>query len=259
MKRFLKFLLSYLFGVLSCIYLFTLGLLRVKNHELIRTINNHFGFGTLKQKLPKVALSALVPDDSPIQINDPTGRDGNVSTLELVSIIKLIKKHHPQRLFEMGTFDGRTTLNMALNSGDDSDIFTLDLPKSSSDSAKLHLEVSDRKYINKDISGEKYLGTEYVSKITQLYGDSATYDFTPFFNTMDFIFVDAAHSYEYVLNDSKIALKMLREGKGIILWHDYGVWNGVTKALNQLKSTPEFRHLKRIEGTTLACLITAIE
>ncbi|MGI4787756.1 MAG: class I SAM-dependent methyltransferase [Janthinobacterium lividum] len=256
MPRLLGFLSRYIFGIFSCVYLFTLGLLQIRNRELISAISRHFGFGVTKAKLPLVSLNALVIDDSLLQISEPVAQDGNVSALELISIIKLIKKYQPYRLFEMGTFDGRTTLNMAANSAEAAEIFTLDLPKSASASAQLRLEVSDRKYIDKEISGAKYRGTEVESKITQLYGDSATYDFSPFFNSIDFIFVDAAHSYEYVLNDSKIALKMLSGGKGIILWHDYGIWEGVTKALDQLLQTvPEFRDLKHIEGTTLACLI----
>ena len=43
---------------------------------------------------------------------------------------------------------------------------------------------------------------------------------------MDFIFVDGSHSYDYVLNDSRKALSLLRGGKGIILWHDYPGWTG---------------------------------
>ena len=69
---------------------------------------------------------------------------------------------------------------------------------------------------------------------------------------MDFVFVDASHAYEYVLNDSRIALNLLRQGKGIILWHDYNRpewWPGVLKALNRLYTgSPAFSRLRQIEG-----------
>ncbi|MBD3183553.1 class I SAM-dependent methyltransferase, partial [Candidatus Poribacteria bacterium] len=87
-----------------------------------------------------------------------------------------------------------------------------------------------------------------------LYGDSADFDFSPYFGTMDFVLVDGSHSYEYVLSDTDNALKLLKNGKGIILWHDYGHWDGVTKALNELYESSEvFRSLKHIDGTSLVC------
>jgi hypothetical protein len=48
---------------------------------------------------------------------------------------------------------------------------------------------------------------------------------------------------------------MARPGRGIIFWHDYSLWDGVTRALNELyQSDDRFRGLKWIEGTTLAML-----
>jgi len=69
---------------------------------------------------------------------------------------------------------------------------------------------------------------------------------------MDMVFVDGAHSYEYVKNDSRIAMKMLRDGKGLIVWHDYNAkYDEVTVALNEISvEYPEigFTH---IDGTSL--------
>ena len=75
-------------------------------------------------------------------------------------------------------------------------------------------------------------------------------------NQMDFIFIDASHTYDYVKHDSQTALKLLRNGKGTILWHDYTPWwDGVVHALNELyQQNPQFKDLKRIENTTLAYL-----
>ncbi len=256
MSRLAGYLLRYLFALASCAYLVTLGLFRARNRDLIVGITHHFGYGRVETKLPVVPLHQLVGEDLNLQIYEASGGDGSISALELIAVIQLTKTYNPHRLFELGTFDGRTTLNMAANSAADAEIFTLDLPKSQSQSARLRLEVSDRKYIDKEISGAKYRGTRFENKIHQVFGDSATYDFSPFFGTVDLVFVDAAHSYEYVSSDSKIAMKLLRESGGVILWHDYGNWNGVTRAVNKLFTTaPEFAELKQVAGTTLACLI----
>jgi hypothetical protein len=40
------------------------------------------------------------------------------------------------------------------------------------------------------------------------------------------------------------------------LWHDYGKWQGVTRALEELyRNAPKFASLKHIDGTSLVCLV----
>lgn len=68
---------------------------------------------------------------------------------------------------------------------------------------------------------------------------------------MDFVFVDGAHDYQSVRKDTENALRLLRPG-GVILWHDYGVAEGVTLCLNELaKDLP----LVWLKDTAFACLI----
>ena len=95
-----------------------------------------------------------------------------------------------------------------------------------------------------------------ATRIHQLYGDSATFDFSPFRGRMGLVFVDGSHAYDYVANDAMRALAMLRPEGGVILFHDYGtVWDDVTRALNDLRRTvPAFGALRHVEGTTLAVL-----
>ena len=186
--------------------------------------------------------------------------DGNISFLEMITLNKIIKSYLPFNLFEIVTFDGRNALNMAANCPEEAKVYTLDLPKESLNSTKLPIVPEDKKYIDKKALGNVYHGTDVEHKITQLYGDSALFDFSAFSNTMDFIFIDGSHSYEYVLNDSLKAIKMLRRNRGIIFWHDYDTpyWYGVTKALNELyEKGSEFKQVVRIKGTSFVCLISA--
>ena len=87
----------------------------------------------IKAILPKIELGALWPDEISVKILEPDAKDGNVSLGELVIISQLVKLRNPLKIFEIGTFDGRTTLNMALNSSPNTEIFTLDLPPRKSD------------------------------------------------------------------------------------------------------------------------------
>jgi len=51
-------------------------------------------------------------------------------------------------------------------------------------------------------------------------------------SSLDFIFIDAEHKYEFVIQDIKHWLPKVKSG-GIIAGHDYG-WEGVTKAINEV-------------------------
>ena len=54
---------------------------------------------------------------------------GGVRLSELAIVSAIAAATHPRMVFEFGTLNGRTTLNLALNTADDCDIYTLDLPE----------------------------------------------------------------------------------------------------------------------------------
>jgi len=256
MKRFAAVALRYLYGAVCSVYLFSFGVFSAKHRRLLHAICAHFGYCEVRPIVPTVKVSQVVPDDTVIQIREPIGIDGSVSPLELMVIAKMARFFNPGTTFEIGTFDGRTTLNLAANCSPNARVYTLDLPKEELKRTKLTLAPGDGSFIQKDRSGSRFQGTDVHSRITQLFGDSATFDFSPFYNSVDFVFIDGSHSYQYVLNDSKVALRLLRGGKGVILWHDYAVWEGVTRALNEMFSqTKEFQGLRHIEDGSMVCLI----
>jgi hypothetical protein len=74
---------------------------------------------------------------------------------------------------------------------------------------------------------------------------------------MDVVFVDGAHSAEYVRNDTDVALRLLKPTGGLILWHDYGsrYWKDLTRAMNALyRERPELRGMRHIKDTALVVL-----
>jgi hypothetical protein len=134
-------------------------------------------------------------------------------------------------------------------------VYTIDLPKASIELSVAPIHPHEVQYADKSESGSRYKGSDVAQKIEQLYGDSGTFEFSEFYSGIDFIFIDGSHTYEYVINDSLHAIQMLRMEKGTIVWHDYSRWDGVTRALNELRRMkPEFSGLQWIEGTTLAVL-----
>ena len=202
--------------------------------------------------LPVLTIGDLTDESEP-ELVETEHHNGNVSLEELRCIAKIVRFHQPKTIFEIGTFDGRTTMNMAINAKE-SELFTLDLPQKESYRTKFRIKKGDLTFIDKEVSGKRFIGTEFESRITQIYADSAQFDYEPYNNKIDLVFIDGSHTYEYVISDTKKALKLLKNGKGVIIWHDYG-WREVVTALNEFYlDDTSFADLKNIGDTSLAYL-----
>lgn len=156
---------------------------------------------------------------------------GGTSPSDLMALAQIAKFVQCKNIFEIGTFRGLTTYHLALNSAEKTHVWTLDLPHSAISQAKF--ELTDLQFINKPLSGELFLHTEMAAKITQLLGDSATFDFGPYQRSMDLVYVDGGHSFEYAMADSHTARRLLAPG-GLVLWHDYPTYPGVWRCLEDL-------------------------
>lgn len=152
---------------------------------------------------------------------------------QLACLSLLTKATQPRAIFEIGTFRGRTALNFALNAPDDAQIYTLDLPPDDRESAQARTNTSDATIITESQTGIEYRGSDVEHKITQLYGNSSSFDFSSYFGKMDLVYVDGAHHYDAVRKDSENAIRMLQDG-GYVLWDEfcnYGDYNDVTRAV----------------------------
>jgi predicted O-methyltransferase YrrM len=150
---------------------------------------------------------------------------------EIVFLASIVKHVQPEKLFEIGTCIGRTTINLVKNCDKLKALYTLNLPPD--DSCQVDWVAQDRKLYeySKDKIGARWKKYSYGSMITQLYGDSSKFDYTPY-KDMDFVFIDANKQKNYVASDSANGWKMLRSG-GILMWHDYAYCDGVTEAVDE--------------------------
>jgi predicted O-methyltransferase YrrM len=158
------------------------------------------------------------------------------------------------RLFEFGTATGRTAYLWARNSPPEARITTLTLPPARLDVYEPAPGDDEREQAAamrySGFTRFYYTGTPVEGKVDQHYGDSKTFDETPFLDACDVVFVDGSHAYSYVVSDSRKALRMVRPG-GLVLWHDYrgpGEIPDVYRALNELAESLPLRHIK---GTSL--------
>lgn len=223
-----RYTLGLLFKVLSNIFQYPFS--RTARHRLSHAYAA-MSFPFYGKNL--IELSELLTDNELKIILAPVKSNRhNTTVYELAAIAALVKDKGCNQVFEIGTFDGRTTRAMALNLKDEKGkIYTLNLPP---DTAEVSLETGnvDIELATKVKSGERFLHTTEQQFIEQLWGDSAKYDFTTFHGRMDLVFIDGAHSETYVANDTENALHLIKQEGGWIIWHD-APYFGVVKFLKK--------------------------
>jgi SAM-dependent methyltransferase len=204
--------------------------------------------------IPSAPVETLVGRDISLHLLELDSANGNVSGFELAVIAGIAKRFGQTAIFEIGTFDGRTALNLAANTPDGCRVYTLDLPPEKLASTDLAIASGDEQFINKAQSGGRFAHSAYATRIEQLWGDSATFDYAPYEGKMDVVFVDGSHSYAYVKKDTDTALRLLKPTGGVILWHDYGsiYWKDLTRALNELHhERAAFASMRHLGGTAV--------
>ena len=150
-------------------------------------------------------------------------------------VVELVALLQPKAAFEIGTMRGLLTSLIAMNMPSDGCVFTLDLP-----SGAVPEHASDLQYIERvELHlGDFFRNTPWMGKkIRQLRGNSLQFDFSPFYDKMDFVLVDASHTDAAVFSDSMNAFRMIKVG-GVILWHDYESMRseyGVTRCVDRMR------------------------
>jgi hypothetical protein len=169
---------------------------------------------------------------------------------DLVSMCMLCQIVKPKVILEIGTFYGSGALHWAGNAPE-AEIYTLDLPPTAEPS--LAVTAMDRAIVSGHAAAKQMIfeGRPEAKRIHCLYGDSATFDFSPFSGKVDLLFIDGAHSYEYVRNDTLRAGTCCKPGS-VIAWHDYGRvgFNGVSRWLHEYSRTG--KQIYRVPGGSLA-------
>lgn len=151
---------------------------------------------------------------------------GNINMMESIAIAYIASTLKPQRIFEIGTFDGFSTYHLAMNSPDNSEVYTLNLPVDGEikkhslldyyDDNLTHAVLSDREI------GMFYKNCSASKKVKQLFGNSLLFNFEDYKEKIDLCFIDGGHSFQCVTKDTENALKMLSD-KGVIIWHDFNI------------------------------------
>ena len=209
---------------------------------------------TYRNSLWKSALSTvdfrslLTGAEYPLIVWPADDKYGDMTWQEIMVISALVRQFQPRRIFEIGTFMGKTTYHLAANSPEDARLFTLDLPEPEFSQSIADIPY-DRELLRegkRQEVGYYYKRSPFRDKVTQLSANSAMFDETPYADSMDMVFVDADHSYKSVVSDTKKAFRMIAKGVSgkAIVWHDLRPHSAVERAILELCDRKKTFHIK---------------
>jgi predicted O-methyltransferase YrrM len=156
-------------------------------------------------------------------------RRSNQDPMERFFLAALCLLRKPKRIFEIGTYDGSTTLLLATHAPE-AQVFTIDLPPQAAHAATV---VEEAAHAASGRIGTVFSGRPENARIQQLLGDSRTFDFGPWNDSIDLVVVDGGHSYDCASADSRTALQLIAPG-GMIVWDDYERgWPDVVRAVDE--------------------------
>ena len=149
----------------------------------------------------------------------------------------LLRIFKPKRVMEIGTHQGRGTKIIKNAAGPDSQVFSLDLPADIGPSVATEYQPG-------------FVGCQCDLPYTQLWGDSRTFDFSPYY-PIDFFYIDGEHVYE---NAHKESLAAIRVRPALVVYHDADNWEvfkGVCDAFFATKEMSVEYRLYRVIDTRI--------
>ena len=171
--------------------------------------------------------------------------EAGLGYLELYGLLAtVVSAIQPQKILEVGTFRGVSSLAMALNAPE-AEIYTFDLPDEVDGAMVEGLTKGDQACVelSRGCKGAAFVGHPVESRIHPIHADSLKMDVRDYMDSADFCFIDGGHSYECIKADTENAFKVLSP-RGVILWDDYSWYlEGVSRYLRELAKTLPLWHI----------------
>jgi len=163
----------------------------------------------LTKGLPLVDITELFPNFNET-VKPYSYLDGATLPIDIALLKALSRKYNVKNYFEIGTWRGESVSNVA-------EI----VPNCTS------LNLSDIELFELGCN-EQYVKmhrffSQNIPNIEHIMGDSQTFDFSNYHKKIDLVFVDGDHHYESVQKDTITALNLIKDERGIIVWHDYAI------------------------------------
>ncbi len=174
-----------------------------------------------------IGLEHIIDDADELTLTCIPEQPWNMQLLEVSVLCLLVRNMNAKNVFEIGTFDGRTTINIARALPDGGKITTLDLSNSYSDGNNTGDEGG---------TGYRFKRRTESDRIEQLFGDSIQFRPESVGKKYDMVIVDGDHTERYVMHDTELALSLLRaKENSMIVWHDVD-YSSVYRALQHVEA-----------------------
>lgn len=168
--------------------------------------------------------------------------------LYLATVTRILR---PRKIFEIGTFHGRTTSLFILNAPPETTVLTLDLPPETQVGETANYINSDVDLVRKRKLAHCVHELGLTNRYQQILCDSLQFDPAPHRQSVELGFIDGAHTRRYVENDTLKMAEMVAE-RGLVFWHDYGGKGAFKPLTDYLESLARQIPVYRVPGTSLA-------
>lgn len=214
------------------------------NDDKLEGILNKYKIHALPQVDVNDFFASLGETITPV-INVKADFTGGISPVnDYYMLCRIARAIKAEQYFEIGTWLGLSAYNLHLNSKD-TGVYTLDIPPD-------HEEIELYK-IPEEVFG---FYSKHIQSIHHLRADSKLFNYKPYSKSFDLVFIDGNHSFDYVINDSKIALELIKDEHSIIAWHDYILCGEINKNVlcGILESIPaeEHKHIVHLYQSNIA-------
>ncbi len=167
---------------------------------------------------------------------------GSITLVDQITLLALIELVDPERILEIGTYQGYST-RLFLNNSNAQEIISVDLPEFSNEkevAIDKERVLQDGDYnddylrLIQNKSGGKYLNGLSESerlRLKLIKCDSTKLDYKEEVGTIELAFVDGGHHFDIVTQDTYNVTNQIKSG--VIVWHDYSsvIHSDVTKFL----------------------------
>lgn len=155
---------------------------------------------------------------------------GSITLVDQITLLSLIEMVAPERILEIGTYQGYTTRLFASNSSA-KEILSIDLPPlelGMTDALDNQKVLMDGEYNDEylrsvqNVTGAKYLkdlSNCDKDRVKLIKCDSTKINYGESVGPIQFAFIDGGHSYDIVKKDTENVLSQIKSG--VIVWHDY--------------------------------------
>ena len=162
----------------------------------------------LKNGLPVISMNQLIKADS-VSLGPMTFLDGGSLPTDMMLLAGLAGEIKECTYFEIGTWRGESVSMVASRA---KECHTLCLTDDQMRTMGMH----------KNTIESHRLFSRELANVTQLRGDSRSFDYASLGKKFDLLFIDGDHHYDFILNDTRNLFTHLIHENSTVVWHDYG-------------------------------------